>query len=182
MPLQIHLRFAQPTELEAEALAVGVLASGAKASGLPPALKALDAALDGALARLAAKEDFTGKRDQILSLPTLGRLKAERLFVLGLGDRRGLNAAQVRTFASKAARASSRLSASYSSAKAFKEIPSRPSNDRAAVGRMVSRSAFLLPLRAAMARSAARCSGASATTVFSDIRRGQPSACRGGQA
>ena len=92
-------------DLDADVLVVGVSQSTPKADGLSPSLKPLDEALGGALGKLATKEDFTGKRDQSLSLPTLGRLKAERLVVLGLGERRRLDAAQVRTFASKAARA-----------------------------------------------------------------------------
>ncbi len=88
-------------DLEAEVLVVGVLQSTAQS----PSLKLIDAALGGALSGIVAKEDFSGKRDQILSLATLGRMKAERLVLLGLGERRGLDAAQVRAFASKAARA-----------------------------------------------------------------------------
>jgi cytochrome P450 len=102
--------------------------------------------------------------------------------------------------------------ASHSSAKPSRNTGS-PSNDLAAVDRVVSRSAFLSPLRAAIARSRegvgkgpraprlrlsvllatarphqsrAIAGGdmfrSGATTVFSDIRRGQTSACRGGQA
>jgi leucyl aminopeptidase len=104
MPLEIQLRSAQLADLDADVLVIGVVHTG-KAVSLSPTLKPLDAALGGALERLAAKEDFTGKRDQSIALATLGRLKAERLVVLGLGERRGLDAAQARIFAAKAARA-----------------------------------------------------------------------------
>jgi leucyl aminopeptidase len=105
MPLEIQLRSAQLVDLDADLLVVGVVQSTGKTPSLSPTLKPLDVALGGALARLAAKEDFTGKRDQSIALATLGRLKAERLVVMGLGERRGLGAAQARIFAAKAARA-----------------------------------------------------------------------------
>jgi leucyl aminopeptidase len=105
MPLDIQLRTAQPADLTADILVVGVLQLGGKAPALPPAIKALDAALGGAFAKLAAKEEFTGKRDQVISLPTLGRLPAEKIVLLGLGERRSIGAPEVRTFAAKAARA-----------------------------------------------------------------------------
>jgi leucyl aminopeptidase len=104
MPLEIHLRVATPLDLAADVLVVGVL-QGGKAQALPASLHAIDAALGGALAKLAAREEFTAKRDQALSLPTLGRIAAEKVVVLGLGDRRSIGPAEVRTFAAKAARA-----------------------------------------------------------------------------
>jgi leucyl aminopeptidase len=105
MNLDIQLRTAQPQELTADVLVVGVVQASGKAPALPPSLKAVDQALGGAITKLAAKEEFTGKRDQALSLATLGRIPADKILVLGLGERRGLGAAAVRTFAAKAARA-----------------------------------------------------------------------------
>ncbi len=105
MTLDIQLRTAQPQELTGDLLVVGVTQAGGSAPALPPALKALDQALGGALAKLAAKEEFTGKRDQSLSLATLGRIAADKVLLLGLGERRAFGAAAVRTFAAKAARA-----------------------------------------------------------------------------
>jgi leucyl aminopeptidase len=104
MSLEIQVRVAQMADLEAELLAVGVVQSG-KTFTLPPALKALDVALDGALSKAALKEEFSGKREQSLSLPTFGRLKVDRVTLFGLGERRGLGAGHVRTFAARAARA-----------------------------------------------------------------------------
>jgi leucyl aminopeptidase len=108
MPLDIQLRVAQPIDLAADVLVVGVLQIAqitGKSPALPPSLKPVDDALGGALGRLAAKEEFTGKRDQTLSLGTLGRFPAERLMLVGLGDKRSLGAPEMRTFAAKAARA-----------------------------------------------------------------------------
>jgi len=103
MPLEIQLRSEPSHTLAADVLVIGVLQSGSKV-GLNPALKALDAALGGALAKLVAKEEFTGKRDQTLTFGTLGRISADKVVLLGLGERRGIGAPEVRTFAAKAAR------------------------------------------------------------------------------
>ena len=46
----------------------------------------LDAALDGELARLATDARFSGQPASVLALPTLGRLPARRLILVGLGD------------------------------------------------------------------------------------------------
>ena len=104
MPLEIQIRTAQALELAADVLVIGVLQAGAKVA-LPAALKPIDLALEGALSKLAAKEEFVGKRDQTIALGTLGRIGAERLVVIGLGERRSIGAPEVRTFAAKAARA-----------------------------------------------------------------------------
>jgi leucyl aminopeptidase len=104
MPLEIQVRAASPLDLTADVFVVGVL-QGGKTQALSPSLHALDGALGGALSKLAAKEEFTGKRDQTLSLSTLGRIPAEKVILIGLGDRRSIGAPEVRTFAAKAARA-----------------------------------------------------------------------------
>jgi len=105
MALDIQLRSAAPVDLESELLVIGVPAFGAKDAGLPPLLRALNEGLGGALAKLALKEEFTGKRDQSLSLATLGRLRSDKVILLGLGDRRGIGAPETRTLAARAARA-----------------------------------------------------------------------------
>ncbi len=103
MPLDIQVRTATILDLAAEVLVVGVLQSG-KAPVLSPSLKALDAALGGALAKVIEKDEFTGKCDQSVSLSTLGRIHAEKVVLLGVGERRGLRPPALRTFAAKAAR------------------------------------------------------------------------------
>ena len=105
MPLEIQLRSAQPIDLDADVLVVGVPQSTAKAAGLSPSLKPLDEALGGALGKLAAKEEFTGKRDQSFRSRRWahpgGEGRAAR------SRRAPLDSAppEVRTFAAKAARA-----------------------------------------------------------------------------
>jgi leucyl aminopeptidase len=104
MPLEIQVQTAQVLDLSADVIVVGVLQGGAKAA-LPPSLKPLDAALGGALGKLIARDEFTGKRDQTVALSTLGRIGAEKLILIGLGEKRSVGAPEVRTFAAKAARA-----------------------------------------------------------------------------
>jgi leucyl aminopeptidase len=103
MPLEIQVQSAQVLDLSADVIVVGVLQSGGKAV-LPPALKPLDTALGGALGKLIVKDEFTGKRDQTIALSTLGRIAAEKVILMGLGEKRSVGAPEVRTFAAKAAR------------------------------------------------------------------------------
>jgi leucyl aminopeptidase len=105
MPLDIQFRVAPSQDLAADVLVIGVSQAGAKSPAIPQSLATIDQALSGALSKLAAREEFTGKRDQALSLATLGRLAADKLVLLGLGERRSIGAPDVRVFAAKAARA-----------------------------------------------------------------------------
>jgi len=91
--------------------AKGQKAKAAPAPTEPPPrireLAALDERFDGALSALARRDDFKGKRDQTLRVPTLGRIPARTLLLLGLGERpgKGVSAVDARTFAGRAARA-----------------------------------------------------------------------------
>jgi leucyl aminopeptidase len=104
MPLDIQVRAAPAEGLAADILVIGVLQAAGKSPAFPASLKAVDGALGGALSRLVAKEEFTGKRDQTLSMTTLGRLGADKLVLIGLGDRRSVGTPELRVFAAKAAR------------------------------------------------------------------------------
>jgi len=104
MPIDIQVRTGSPVDVTGDVLVVGVLQIADKGGALPPSLRPLDAALGGALSKVMAKEEFTGKRDQSLSIPTLGRMAADKLVLLGLGERRKLGAPALRMFAAKAAR------------------------------------------------------------------------------
>ena len=84
---------------------VSALPGGNKKKNERSPLDGYDRALGGALLKAFKKEEFKAKKDQQLSLSTLGRVKADRLIVMGLGDVSKLTAADVRTFAAKAARA-----------------------------------------------------------------------------
>lgn len=105
MAIDIELRTDSPADLTADVLAIGVLQSGTKPGDLPQVLRPLDRIFDGAIAKLVAKEEFSAKRDQTFSLSTLGRIRSEKILVFGLGQKRGIGPAEVRSFAAKAARA-----------------------------------------------------------------------------
>jgi leucyl aminopeptidase len=120
MPLKISLRAGSPHEVPADLVVVGVwalspaspassrdarkAARAAGAGGSLGPLESLDRALGGGLAKLIAKEEFTGKRDQQLSVPTMGRLPADRVIVVGLGDKGSFGPREQRAFSARAAR------------------------------------------------------------------------------
>jgi len=70
-----------------------------------PAIAAVDAALDGALLRLAEEEGFAGKKEQTLLLHTLSKLGASRVLLFGLGPRKDLSLPDLRHYAARAVRA-----------------------------------------------------------------------------
>jgi len=107
MPLKITVRSVLPSREVGDLMVVAVPAQGgstSKKNNARSPLDGFDRALGGALGRLLKKEDFKGKKDQQVSLSTLGRVKADRLVVIGLGDLAKLTAGDLRTFAAKAAR------------------------------------------------------------------------------
>jgi leucyl aminopeptidase len=101
MPLRITCRAAEPLDLRADVTALGVFVFTRE---LPAPLKPLDALLGGGLTKLLAKEEFTGKKDQSLSIPMLGRGPSERLVLIGLGEKTAVGDGDVRALAAKAAR------------------------------------------------------------------------------
>ena len=108
MPLKISVRSVLPSREAGDIIVVGtpLLGGGGRSKkNQRSTLDGFDRALGGALGRLIKKEEFKGKKDQQISLSTLGRVKADRLIVHGLGDVAKLTAGDVRTFAAKAARA-----------------------------------------------------------------------------
>jgi len=107
MPLKITLRSVLPAREVGDLMVVGVptLGTASKKKNSRSPLDGFDRALGGALGRLLKKEEFKGKKDQQVSISTLGRVKADRLIVCGLGDLGKLGPGDIRTFAAKAARA-----------------------------------------------------------------------------
>mgnify|MGYP003592299558 CR=1 FL=1 len=105
MTVKFTLRATDPIKESADVLALFVWSlEGTKRKG-KSTLDAVDKALGGALAKLIKKDEFKGKRDQVLSLPTLGKLKADRVIVYGLGDPEKLTDGDVRTVGAKVGRA-----------------------------------------------------------------------------
>lgn len=106
MPLKISVRSVLPAREAGDIIVVLTPELSRAKKNQRTTLDGLDRALGGALGRLIKKDDFKGKKDQQISLSTLGRgVKADRLIVLGLGDTEKLGPADLRTLAAKAARA-----------------------------------------------------------------------------
>ncbi|MBI5537249.1 MAG: leucyl aminopeptidase [Deltaproteobacteria bacterium] len=101
MPLKLSCVAAELTQIHADLLAIGVFEG---ASVHIDALAPIDHALRGALARLLKREEFTGKKDQTVSVDTLGQIPAHRITIVGLGDKDKLGAPELRAFAARAAR------------------------------------------------------------------------------
>ena len=104
--MNITVVTSSPLEVHADLAVFGVFTlPKAKPGEVPLPLRALDAALGGGLAKVLAKEDFTGKRDQSFAIPTLGKLPFDKVIIYGLGDRAKVGPVETRVFAAKAARA-----------------------------------------------------------------------------
>jgi leucyl aminopeptidase len=101
MPLKLSCVACQLNDVSADHLAIGVFEGTSVAN---EALAPIDHALRGALGRLLKREEFTGKKDQCVAIETLGQIPAQRIAVMGLGDKDCLSAADVRVFAARAAR------------------------------------------------------------------------------
>ena len=52
----------------------------------------VDKALDGAITKLIAQDEFEGKFGQHFIFPTLGKIKAKKVAVVGLGGKKNLDA------------------------------------------------------------------------------------------
>jgi len=64
----------------------------------------LDGALDGGLRKAIKDEDFTGKRDAVLAVQTLGRCPYRKILLLGLGAAAKAGPTEVRAAAARAAK------------------------------------------------------------------------------
>jgi leucyl aminopeptidase len=103
--MKITARTAKPLEASADVIALLVFSPHAsRKTGLAAPLDVFDRTLRGALAEALKQDEFTGKKDQCVNVATLGRLKARKLVVYGLGDKAKLTPADVRTALAKIAR------------------------------------------------------------------------------
>jgi leucyl aminopeptidase len=94
MSLSVSLVSQDPLTESADALVVCVF-GGALAEH--PTIRALDRTLQGALLTHAKAQEFEGKAEQVLDVPSLGRLKQARLIVIGAGPEKELSAARLRS-------------------------------------------------------------------------------------
>ena len=104
MVLQIQLAAGDATSVVCDALIVGVCQGAVVSDAM---LSALDKALGGALFEHIKSVDFEAKLDQSLELAPLGRLKAKKLVLLGLGKAAELDSARLRASLAGCVRASS---------------------------------------------------------------------------
>ena len=102
MTLSVQLVSGTATESLADVLLVGVFA-GALADS--ETLLGLEEALGGGLLSHLKSSDFDGKLDQLIDMPTFGRVKSRRLLVVGLGVQAEVDSARVRSALAAAVRA-----------------------------------------------------------------------------
>jgi len=98
---------AEVTALAVDTLVVGTI-QGPDGPSLAPGTEAVDDALDGRLLDLLVTLGATGKADEVVKLPTLGKLAATVVLAAGLGKPGAggaINAEQVRRASGAAARA-----------------------------------------------------------------------------
>ncbi len=104
MALQIQLASGDASSAVCDALIVGVC-QGAVATH--PTVVALDKLLGGALLEHVKAVEFEAKLDQVVDLASLGRLKAKKLVLLGLGKAADLDSARLRASLAGCVRSSS---------------------------------------------------------------------------
>jgi leucyl aminopeptidase len=93
MGVTVEVGSGDPTRANIDGLVVCVAQGGLTKS---PWVKALDQALGGGLVTHAKGAEFEGKQDQLLDVPTFGRIKPRRVLLLGTGDRAEPDAARTR--------------------------------------------------------------------------------------
>ncbi|MCC6215375.1 MAG: leucyl aminopeptidase [Polyangiaceae bacterium] len=103
MPIAIDFASADPTTVSGDVLAVLVPEGPLEKHKV---VQALDQALGGALLAHAKTAEFSGKAEQLLDLPVLGRLPVKRLILAGLGAKRDVHDARIAAVVATVARAS----------------------------------------------------------------------------
>ncbi len=102
MTFSVQLVSGVAADIGADALIVGVFAGAVADSD---ALLGLEDALGGGLLSHLKASEFDGKLEQQVDLPTFGRVKAQRLLIVGLGPKAEVDAARVRAALAGAVRA-----------------------------------------------------------------------------
>ena len=101
MPVKIQLAAQNPLALSADLLVLAV-PPGLTVKQEP--LASIDKALSGGLAKLIAREEWKGEKDQQLDLPAIGNLPFSKIVLLGTGARGKISNADYRLLAAKGAR------------------------------------------------------------------------------
>lgn len=106
MTLRITFAPSPVEQTRADALAIPVILGTLDSD---PTIEILDRALDGQLRIVCNRAEFTGRTDQIFELPTLGKLPAARIVLIGIGDEGELDEPRLRHFAGVVARNANNL-------------------------------------------------------------------------
>ncbi|HEX6278021.1 MAG TPA: leucyl aminopeptidase [Polyangiaceae bacterium] len=106
MAVSVELASGDLARVNADVLALFI---GENAPTKNPWLLALDRALGGGLVTHVKQADFTGKADQMLDVPTFGRLKARRILLVGAG--KGIDAPRARNMVAASVRSAMALGA-----------------------------------------------------------------------
>lgn len=102
MTASIEIGSGDPTRAALDVLAVCVEEGSLESNAW---VGALETALGGGLVAHAKLVEFSGKADQVLDVSTLGRAKARRVLLVGLGPRPKLDSARLRSAVATAVRA-----------------------------------------------------------------------------
>src|SRR5690606_14127273 len=96
--LDVKARAGTPQDSDADAILFGIT-EGAELTG---AAKALDDAAGGLISSIKTMENFSGKNGEILTIYPMGKIKAARLLLVGLGKAESLTTEMLRRAAAKA--------------------------------------------------------------------------------
>ncbi len=91
--MNIEIRSGEPGHVDTEALVLGVLE---QSEGQPPWTVAVNGLLDGAIAARLKAGDVRGKLGEVTVIDGRGRIRAERVVLVGLGKPEGLDLERLR--------------------------------------------------------------------------------------
>lgn len=100
------------TDITADVVVIGTVQQDGGSFTLAPGADAVDAAFDGSLVDVLGSIGATGKAEEVVKLPTLGKLKAAVVYAVGLG-KQDPTPEQVRRAAGAAARALAGVKRAY---------------------------------------------------------------------
>lgn len=101
MPIKLSLTMSDPFSIPADIAFIGIPEGTSEHEGV---LAVLAATLGQIFSKALKRDEFTGKKDQVLDLPTGGLMKADRVVLFGLGKTSPLTEVEVRLLSAKGAR------------------------------------------------------------------------------
>ena len=110
----------EPLQAATDLLVIGVYADELDKH---PLVKLVDKTLAGTLAQSIADEDFHGRADQRLQIVTMGRLRAKRLALLGLGARKRVSSAQLVSAGGQTTRMANAVGAKHAALVLPRDLP-----------------------------------------------------------